>query len=118
MTQQDRGSPPRPAATPRPHREGARRSASLSYSVLVNGPMLRHQMRLRGLTAAEVARRAKRHGHKISEATISHAVNGYRIHPAKLRAIAAVLNEMEPLPGVEVLLEVETRPLPPEQESI
>ncbi len=70
--------------------------------------MLRHQMRIRGLTAAEVARRAKQHGHRVSEATISHAVNGYRIHPAKLRAIAAVLHEMEPLPGVEVLLEVET----------
>jgi hypothetical protein len=96
-----------PPATSR-HSDGTRRSASLSYSVLVNGAMLRHQMRIRGLTAAEVARRARQRGQRVSEATISHAVNGYRIHPAKLRAIAAVLHEMDPLPGVEVLLQAET----------
>jgi Helix-turn-helix domain len=96
------------APDPTRHRAGTRRSASLSYSVLVDGAMLRHQMRIRGLTAAEVARRARQRGQCVSEATISHAVNGYRIHPAKLRAIAAVLHDMDPLPGVEVLLQVET----------
>ncbi len=120
VTQQDGDSPSRHGRhviAPRSHQDGTRRSASLSYSVLVNGAMLRHQMRIRGLTAAEVARRAKQHGHRVSEATISHAVNGYRIHPAKLRAIAAVLHEMEPLPGVEVLLEVEVAHGSPEEVS-
>lgn len=84
-----------------------RRSPSLAYSVLVNGAGLRHQMRLRGLTAAEVARRARQRGQRVSEATISHALNGHRIHPAKLRAIAAVLHEDDPLPGVDFLLQVE-----------
>jgi transcriptional regulator with XRE-family HTH domain len=87
----------------------AGRSPALSYSVAVNGPDLRHQMRLRGLTAAELARRARARGHRVAEATISHALNGRRIHPAKLRAIAAVLHDVEPLPGVEGLLQTEPR---------
>jgi hypothetical protein len=70
----------------------------------VNGVELRRQMQLRGLTAAEVARRAKARGQKVAEATISHALNGWRIHPAKLQAIAAVLHEIDPLPGVDELL--------------
>lgn len=84
-----------------------RRTPSPPYSVLVDASALRHQMRVRGLTAAEVARRARRRGHPVSEATISHALNHHRIHPAKLRAIAAVLQEAEPLPGVEGLLRAE-----------
>jgi transcriptional regulator with XRE-family HTH domain len=80
---------------------------SLAYSVRVNGAALRHQMRVRGLTGAELARRAKQRGDALSQATISHALNGRRIHPSKLRAIAAVLNEAEPLPGVAGLLDTE-----------
>src|SRR5215471_636229 len=85
--------------------EGTDLGGSLAYSVLVNGPMLRHQMRLRGLTAAEVARRSGNRGQRVSEATISHAINGHRIHPAKLRAIAAVLHAEDPLPGAESLMQ-------------
>ncbi len=81
----------------------------LPYGVLVNAATLRHQMRLRGLTAAEVARRARRRKLSVSEATISHALNGHRIHPAKLRAIAAVLHDAEPLPGVDELVHSELR---------
>ena len=80
---------------------------SMAYSVRVNGAALRHQMRVRGLTGAEVARRAKQRGYALSQATISHALNGHRIHPGKLRAIAAVLDEAEPLPGVAGLLDGE-----------
>lgn len=57
-------------------------------------------MRLRGLTGAELARRANR-----SAATVSQALNGHRIHPATLSAIARVLNDVEPLPGLESLIE-------------
>lgn len=80
-------------------------AASLAYSVLVDGPRLRHEMRVRGLTAAEVARRARLRGVPVAEATISHALNGRRIHPAKLRAIALVLHDVEPLPGVQALFQ-------------
>jgi hypothetical protein len=73
----------------------------------VNAGELRHQMRVRGLTGAEVARRAKAHGHRVAEATISHALNGWRIHPAKLRAIAAVLQQVDPLPGVDGLVQAD-----------
>ncbi len=86
------------------------RSRSLPYSVAVNGAELRHQMRLRGLTAAEVARRARARGTRVSEATISHALNGRRIHPAKLHAIAGVLHDVEPLPGVDRLVQAEPPP--------
>jgi hypothetical protein len=85
-------------------------SGSPPYSVAVNATELRHQMRLRGLTAAEVARRAKARGQRVAEATISHALNGHRIHPAKLRAIAAVLQDIQPLPGVDALLRPEPDP--------
>lgn len=81
-----------------------RRRSPSPYSVAVDGVELRRQMQLRGLTAAEVARRAKARGLKVAEATISHALNGWRIHPAKLQAIATVLHEIEPLPGVNALL--------------
>jgi transcriptional regulator with XRE-family HTH domain len=56
-------------------------------------------MRQRGLTGAELARRAA-----VSAATISHAVNGRRIHPAKLRAILDAMHRAEPLPGLDLLI--------------
>jgi len=86
------------------------RQAAPPYSVAVDAAELRHQMRLRGLTSAEVARRARARDHRIAEATISHALNGRRIHPAKLRAIAAVLQEVEPLPGIEGLVQSDHKP--------
>jgi transcriptional regulator with XRE-family HTH domain len=95
----------RPAAV-----DPASRSRSLPYSVAVNGAELRHQMRIRGLTAAELARRARARRAKVSEATISHALNGRRIHPAKLHAIAGVLQDVEPLPGVDRLVQAEPPP--------
>lgn len=80
-------------------------AGSLAYSVLLDGPRLRQEMRVRGLTAAEVARRARARGLPVAEATISHALNGRRIHPAKFRAIALVLHDVEPLPGVDALFQ-------------
>jgi hypothetical protein len=64
------------------------------YGVEVDATELRREMQCRGLTGAELARRAK-----VSPATISHALNGRRIHPSKLRAIRAALNETEALPA-------------------
>ena len=74
-------------------------SASRRYSVAVKADELRQQMRLRGLTGAELARRAK-----VSATTVSHALNGRRIHPAKLHRIAIELHKAEPMPGAETLL--------------
>jgi transcriptional regulator with XRE-family HTH domain len=71
-----------------------------SFGVAVNSNVLRRQMHVRGLTGAELARRAR-----VAEATISHALNGRRIHPAKLRAIAGALSQVEPLPGADMLLD-------------
>jgi transcriptional regulator with XRE-family HTH domain len=73
------------------------------YSVAVNAAELRHQMRVRGLTGAELARRAN-----VSPATISHALNGRRIHPAKFRKIATELHKAEPMPGVDALIQRES----------
>jgi excisionase family DNA binding protein len=53
---------------------------------------LRHEMEMRGVTGRELARRAR-----VSEATVSHALNGRRIHPAKRHAIVAALYAIEPL---------------------
>jgi transcriptional regulator with XRE-family HTH domain len=70
------------------------------YSVRVKAGALRHQMRVRGLTATELAELAG-----VSRATVSHAMNGRRIHPRKLRAIAAALGAVPLIPGIEALAE-------------
>jgi transcriptional regulator with XRE-family HTH domain len=80
----------------------ARLSASRAYGVEVDAVELRREMRRLGITGAELARRAK-----VSPATVSHALNGRRIHPAKLRAIRAALNDMKPMPGWDNLLRKE-----------
>lgn len=82
--------------------EAAQRRLAPPFGVRVRAAELRHQMQQRGLTGAELARRAR-----VAEATISHALNGRRIHPAKLRAIAGALLQLEPLPGAEALVEDE-----------
>ena|SRR6266700_2571132 len=97
-----------PAATTVTGWGRTRYSEFLSHSVLVDGEVLRHQMRLRGLTAVELARLSRDSGQRVSEATISHAINGHRIHPSKLVSIAAVLHSVEPLPGVESPLQAES----------
>ncbi len=74
-------------------------TAAPPYSVRIDTRELRHAMRIRGLTGAELARRAG-----VSQATISHTINGRRIHPATLRAINAVLHSVPPLEDVEALV--------------
>ena len=69
------------------------------YSLLVEPVQLRHAMRIRGLTGAELARRAG-----VSQATISHALNGHRIHPATLRAIDSALRSMPPVDDAAALV--------------
>ncbi len=66
-----------------------------AYGIAVNGRELRQQMQLRGLSGAELARKAK-----VSAATVSQAVNDRRVHPRKLHAIVAALGSIEPLPGL------------------
>lgn len=71
------------------------RSPVRSYGVAVKGRELLREMRLRGLTGAELARRAR-----VSPATVSQAVNNRRVHPRKLQAIVTALIETEPVPGL------------------
>jgi transcriptional regulator with XRE-family HTH domain len=92
--------PDTPNVVPLPRRPTSNRhSASRPYGVEVDADELLREMRRLGITGAELARRAK-----VSPATVSHALNGRRIHPAKLRAILAALNEMKPMPGWDNLL--------------
>jgi hypothetical protein len=78
--------------------------------VRIDGAALRHAMRIRGLTETEMARRSKelcvgtRRRGGVSQATISHALNDRRVHPATLVAINAVLRAIPPLHGVEDLV--------------
>lgn len=65
-----------------------------SSSVTVDAVDLRQEMERRGLTGSELARRAR-----VSPATVSHALNGRRLHPAKRRAIYAALHGVEPIAG-------------------
>jgi hypothetical protein len=76
-----------------------RHRGTSSYAVAVNSDELRYQMHLRGLTGAELARRAR-----VSPATISHALNGRRIHPTKFRKIAVELQRADPMVGAEALI--------------
>jgi transcriptional regulator with XRE-family HTH domain len=70
----------------------------------VNGEELRREMRRLGLTGAALARRAG-----VSTATVSHAINGRRLHPDKLGAIRAALNGMKPMPGLDRLVRPDTQ---------
>ncbi len=74
-------------------------TAAPPFSVRIDPHELRHAMRIRGLTGTELARRAG-----VSQATISHALNGRRIRPATLRRINAVLRGVRPLNSVKALV--------------
>jgi hypothetical protein len=86
--------PRRPARAPR--------SGSRPYGLPVNGEELLREMRRLGLTGAALARRAG-----VSPATISHAINGRRLHPDKLAAIRTALDGVKPLPGLDRLVRPE-----------
>ena len=60
--------------------------------------MLRRQMRLRGLTGSALGRLTG-----LSDATISHALAGRRLHPSSFRKIGAHLARLEVIPGAEDL---------------
>jgi len=66
-----------------------------AYGVAVRGAELRREMRMRGLTGAELARSAG-----VSSATVPQAVNDRRVHPRKLHAIVGALAALAPLPGL------------------
>jgi hypothetical protein len=84
-------------------------TAAQPYGVRIDAAKLLHAMRVRGLTGAAVARRSREiaereGGVSVSQATISHAVNGRRVHPTTLRAIHAVLRAVPPLDDIEALI--------------
>lgn len=58
-----------------------------------------HQLDLSGLSQREVARRAG-----VSEPTFSRALRGHAVSRDTLRRIAAALLELEPAPGVALVL--------------
>jgi lambda repressor-like predicted transcriptional regulator len=73
------------------------------FGVRIRGAVLREQMRLGGLTGAQLARQTG-----LSEATISNALAGRRLHPSTFRLIAAALAKVEVIPGAEALAAGET----------
>jgi DNA-binding Xre family transcriptional regulator len=80
---------------------GPAAEAPTPFTVAVKAVQLRHQMHVRGMTGAELARRAG-----ISAATVSHALNGRRIHPKKLMAMVMALLRVEPVPGLDALVDI------------
>jgi transcriptional regulator with XRE-family HTH domain len=78
--------------------EPSGRRRSLSFGVAVKGDVLRRQMRLRGLTGTALARMSG-----VSDATISHALAGRRLHPTTFRKIVAHLARVDVIPGAEDL---------------
>lgn len=81
-----------------PHRDDRRVRPAAPFGVAVKGEVLRQQMRLRGLTGTALARATG-----LSDATISNALAGRRLHPATFRKIAAHLAKVDPIPGSESL---------------
>jgi hypothetical protein len=76
---------------------GGRRGAG-PFGVAVKGDVLRRQMWLRGLTGTDLARLSG-----LSDATISHALAGRRLHPTSFRKIVAHLARVDVIPGAEDL---------------
>src|SRR5262249_48739471 len=70
------------------------------YGVRAKGDVLRSMIHSRGLTGAGMAEKAG-----VSASTVSQAMAGQPIHPAKLRAIVAALAAIDPLPGMDVLVD-------------
>ena len=71
---------------------------STSSGIAFKSRVLRDQMRLRGLSGAALAQLAR-----VSDATISNALAGRRLHPATFRRIAAALYAVELVPGMDTL---------------
>ena len=95
---------------PQPGRatEVADRRPNGGFGVRLRADVLNERMQALGLTGAALARKAK-----VSEATISQARNGHRIHPVKFRAIGKALAELadlDPIPGVEALIDLDVDP--------
>ncbi|MGH7883624.1 MAG: helix-turn-helix domain-containing protein [Candidatus Dormibacteraceae bacterium] len=66
------------------------------FTTKLKSSALRHQLRIRGLTGTDLAELAG-----ISKATISHALNGHRILPCKVKAMVDALLEVKPISGIE-----------------
>ena len=69
------------------------------FGVAIKGDVLRQQMRLRGLTGTELARLAG-----LSDATISNALAGRRVHPGTFRRIVVQLAKLDVIAGAEALV--------------
>jgi len=65
----------------------------------VRADRLRYHMMVRGLTSTELAHRSG-----LSEATISHCLNGHRISPSTLKKICLCLTLVAPVDLAEDLI--------------
>jgi hypothetical protein len=72
-----------------------------SSGITFKAGVLREQMRLRGLSGAALARLAR-----VSDATISNALAGRRLHPDTFRRIAGALAAVALVPGMDALAEL------------
>jgi hypothetical protein len=72
------------------------------FGVAMKANVLRREMRLRGLTGTALGRLTG-----LSNATISNALAGRRLHPSTFRKIAANLARVEVIPGAEALAQEE-----------
>jgi hypothetical protein len=84
---------------------GSERPRRGSFGVAIRADVLRHEMRLRGLTGTALGRLTG-----LSNATISNALAGRRLHPSTFRRIAANLARVEVIPGAEALAQEERWP--------
>lgn len=75
-----------------------------SYGVVANGREIRRRLNRVGGSTVDLADRAG-----VARGTVSRALNGRPIQRAKLRAIAAALNEWPLIPGVDALINLDAR---------
>jgi transcriptional regulator with XRE-family HTH domain len=71
-------------------------------TVRVNRTRLLHEMACRGWHAADLARNAQ-----LSEATVSHIMQGRLVSPATARKIAQALVRTPTVPGLDALIDAD-----------
>ncbi len=71
-------------------------------TVRVNRARLLHEMACRGWHASDLAHEAR-----LSGATVSHLMQGRPVSPRTLRKVAQSFVRTPPIPGLDVLLDVE-----------
>ena len=69
-------------------------------TVRVNRARLLQEMACRGWHASDLARAAR-----LSDATVSHVMQGRRVSPRTMRKIAVALVRSPPVPGLDALVD-------------